>query len=297
MVKRQEDRSLDLSALPPGAVRSYRRQLCLACIFDIYTKQLGLGPRTAYSEVKRHAPSVEELTGHSLMRPFFESREKNPRCPYCNAAKRWHALLDTYRIEAGNMADAARKKLVKSLPAAGEQFQFLDHKSTKRAVFFEWLDSLGRSYDFDQDTWLLEAARSYLERKEPKTGWAEVFEGLALVLPSARLTEGWAHEGNRLYLAPSFYNEVLLVQYLVSRSHKAGGRTFQGRLTLVELLRRLRRGGYLSEHGITERDQFEVLEKVVDEVTGGDEAVKLHYIVDRRQFLERLKSVYSEYAS
>ncbi len=46
------------------------------------------------------------------------------------------------------------------------------------------------------------------------------------------------------------YNESLLVQYLVSRSHEHGGRTLEGRLTLPELLRRMRKGGYLSAHGI-----------------------------------------------
>ena len=295
MAGRQSTASLDLTAFPPWAARTYDRRLCLACIFDIYTKQLGLGPRTAYSEVRRHAPSVEELTGHQLMRPFFESRDKHPRCPYCNAARRWHARLDTYRIEGGKATDAARRKLVQSLPVSGEQFQFLEHKSTKRAVFFEWLDLLGHRYDFERDGWLAEAAQSYLERKDPKTDWKSVLDGVAVVLPSGRLEEGWEREGNRLFLSTSLYNEILLVQYLVSRSHKAGGRTFQGRLTLVELLRRLRRGGYLSEHGITERDQFEILEKVVDEVTGGDEPVRLHFIVDRREFLDRLKAVYAEY--
>ena len=41
------------------------------------------------------------------------------------------------------------------------------------------------------------------------------------------------------------FDELLLVQYLVSRSHKAGGLTLEGRYTLPELFARLRNSGYL----------------------------------------------------
>ncbi|MCA1850476.1 MAG: hypothetical protein LC672_05380, partial [Acidobacteria bacterium] len=101
----------------------------------------------------------------------------------------------------------------------------------------------------------------------------------------------------RLFLSPALYNDVLFVQYLVSRSHKHGGRTFEGRLTLTELVRRLRYGGYLDAQGITERDQFDVLEKLVEHMTGGEGAVKLYYVLDRRDFLEKVKTVYSRYAT
>ena len=92
---------LDFSEFPPGAVTEYTTLVCLACIFDIFTKQIGLAPRSAYSEIKRYSPTVEELTSRKAVRPFFDSDEKHPRCPYCNAAKRWHARLDTYAIEGG----------------------------------------------------------------------------------------------------------------------------------------------------------------------------------------------------
>lgn len=290
-------RELDFSAFPPGAVSEYTTQLCLACIFDVFTKQLGLAPRTAYTEIKRHSPTAEELTAPLASRPYFDSDEKNPRCPYCNSAQRWHARLDTYRIEGGKATDAARRALLKSLPKAEEQFQILETKSDRRTLLFEWLDTMGRNLDFEDERWLIEATRAYLERREPKTEWAEIFEGLRQVRRSQRLEEGWEHERDRLYLAPSLYNEVLFVQYLVSRSHKHGGRTFEGRLTLIELVRRLRYSGHLDAQGITERDQFDVLEKLVEHLVGGEGAVKLYYIVDRRDFLEKVKTVYARYAT
>jgi hypothetical protein len=88
-----------------------------------------------------------------------------------------------------------------------------------------------------------------------------------------------------------------MVQYLVSRSHTHGGRTLDGRLTLQELIRRLRYGGYLEAKEISQGDQFEILEQVIEKLSGGSGKVKLYYIVDRRDFLEKVKSVYARYAA
>ena len=290
-------RELDFSNFPPGTVTEYTTHLCLACTFDIFTAQLGLAPRTAYSEIKRYAPTISELTAPEAARPFFDSDEKSPRCPYCDSVKRWHARLDTYRLEGGKTTDAPRRALLKSLPKAEDQFQTIETKSDRRTLFFEWLDTLGRTLDFDDDGWLIEATRAFLERREPKADWTELFKDLRAVRRSQRLEEGWERDGSRLFLAPALYNDALLIQYLVSRSHKHGGRTLEGRLTLIELIRRLRYSGHLDAQGITERDQFDVLEKLIEHLTGGESAVKLYYIVDRRDFQEKVKTVYARYAT
>lgn len=290
-------RELDVTEFAPGAVNEYTTLVCLACIFDIFTKQLGLAPRTAYSEIKRHSPGIRELTAPQAVRPYFDSDEKNPHCPHCNSAKRWHARFDTYRIEGGKDSDAARRALIKRLPKSEDQFEIVQTKSDRRTLLFEWLDTLGRNLDFEDNRWLIDATRAFLERVEPKTNWAEAFTGLRTVRRSQRLEEGWERDGDRLFLAPALYNDVLFIQYLVSRSHKHGGRTFEGRLTLLELVRRLRYSGHLLAQGITERDQFDVLEKLVEHLTGGEGAVKLYYIVDRRDFLDKVKTVYARYAT
>jgi hypothetical protein len=289
-------RELDFSAFPPGSVTEYTTLVCLACIFDIFTKQFGLAPRSAYSEIKRYSPTIQELTSRQAVRPFFDSDEKHPRCPYCNAAKRWHARFDTHEIEGGKPSDSARRALVKLLSKKADQFALLELKSDRQTAFFEWLDTLRVKLDLTEDSWLLAATQAFLERRDPKTNWAEVFEGLRAVRPSARLFDGWERDGSRLFLSPSLYNEALLVQYMISRSHEHGGRTLEGRLTLLELIRRLRRGGYLQARGITANDQFEILEKVLDEVAGTGK-LKLYFIVDRREFLEKVKSVYASYAA
>ena len=297
MAASKKRRELDWSAFPTGMVNEYTTHLCLACIFKIFTTQIGLAPRKAYSEFRKHSPEIKELTSATASRPYFDSDEKSPHCPYCKAARRWHARLDTYRIEGGKPTDALRRALVKTLPKTDDQFQLVEAKSDHRTLFFEWLDMLDRTLDLDSDSWLIDATKAYLQRRKPKTDWVAAFDDVQSVRRSHRLEDGWERGGKRLFLAPALYNDALLVQYLVSRSHKHGGRTFEGRLTLIELVRRLRNSGHLLAQGITEYDQFDVLEKMMDHLCGGEGTVKLYYIIDRRDFLEKVKTVYARYAS
>src|SRR5690242_14782059 len=264
MAQARKQRELDLSEFPPGTITEYTTFVCLACIFDIFTKQLRLAPRTAFSEVKRHTPEIAELTSRGALRPYFDSDEKKPHCPYCHSAARWLARFDTYCIEGGKTTDAARRALIKKLPKADDQFRVLEKKSDSRIVFFEWLDTLGLKLDSNDEAWLVDATRSYLERRDPKTNWNDTFEGVRIVRRSSRLPDGWERDGARLYLAPHLYSEAILIQYLVSRSHAHGGMTLEGRLTLMDLIRKLRYGGYLERVGITEVDAGEVFERVVD---------------------------------
>src|ERR1041384_6954023 len=178
---------LDFSEFPPGTVTEYTTLVCLACIFDIFTKQIGLAPRSAYSEIKRYSPTVEELTSRQAVRPFFDSEEKHPHCPYCDAAKRWHARLDTHSIEGGKTTDAPRRKLVKTVEKKKDQFSALELKSNRRNAFFDWLDTLRNTLDLNEPSWLIEATKAYFERKIPKENWTAVFDGLRTVRTSARL--------------------------------------------------------------------------------------------------------------
>lgn len=294
---KHKSRELDLSALPHGTVTQYSTLVCLACTFKIFTTQLGLAPRTAYSEIRKYSPTVAELTARKAVPPFFDSEEKHPHCPYCQAARRWHARFDTTRIEADKQSDVARRKLIKSLPQKDNQFQVIEAKSDKRTTFFDWLDTLDHNFDVEDDVWLLETARACLERAEPKTNWEEVFQNVRTVRRTQRIESGWNLERNRLFLSSPLYGEVLLVQYLISRSHAHGGRTLEGRLTLNDLIRRLRYSGYLDVPQNTAADQFEILEQLIDKLSRGAGKVKLYYIVDRRDFLEKVKSVYARYAT
>ncbi len=293
----KKSRELDLSEFPPHTVTEYSTLVCLACIFDIFTRQFGMAPRTAYSEIKRYSPTIEELTGVQAVRPFFDSEEKNPHCPHCNAGKRWHARFDTTRIVGGKTTDSARRRLLRSVPKTGEQFQFVETKSDRRAVLFDWLETLRSRLDPAENGWFVAVTRAFLERREPATSWENTFENLRQIRGSSRLKEGWEREGSRLFLAPSIFSEVLLVQYLLSRSLTHGGQTMVGRLTLLELIRRLRNSGYLESDAIAGRDQSEILEMLVEKLAGGSGSVKLYFAIDRRDFLEKVKTVYARYAA
>src|SRR2546421_10739678 len=163
MSEAKQKRELDLSEFPRGSITEYTTLVCLACIFDIFTKQLGLAARTAFSEIKRHTPTIEELTSRNAMRPYFDSDEKSPHCPYCGSAKRWLARFDTYYVEGGKPTDAPRRALGKKLPKAGDQFVVIEKKTDSRAGVFGWLDTFGRRLRFEGENWVIRATRMYLE--------------------------------------------------------------------------------------------------------------------------------------
>src|SRR5712691_3901107 len=192
-------RELDLSGFPSGTVTEFTTLVCLACIFDIFTKQLGLAPRTAFTEIKRHSPTIEELTSRTATRPYFDSEEKSPHCPYCGSAKRWLARFDTFCIEGGKATDAPRRALIKKLPKADGHFLLIEKKSDSRAVLFDWLDTVRGNLDLEDERWLIDATRMYLERREPKTNWEETFADVRAVRRSSRLQEGWEHDRARLF--------------------------------------------------------------------------------------------------
>jgi hypothetical protein len=172
------------------------------------------------------------------------------------------------------------------------KFTVIEEKSTEREALYQWLATISASLDLESRGWLLEAARHWLGRRLPKEDWTAIFKQIRYVRRSRRLEEGFEVEAPCLYLAPVLFDEVLFIQYLLSRSHKAGGRTFEGRLTLLDLFQRLRGGGYLRKMGIATGNPSEALEQLV-ETLGGEARVKFHYVVDRQDFLARLAALKS----
>jgi hypothetical protein len=275
---------LDLSAFPPESLVMSARGLCLACALDVLTRHLGLSAERAQSEIRRYSPNIEELSTASPTRPYMAWPADE--CPYCGAPPKWHAALKIVKIEGGKTTDVARRSLVKKI-GKSTSFTVIEEKSTERDALYFWLSKTGASLDLDSPRWLLESARHWLGRCLPKEDWTQIFNQLRFVRRSRRLEDGFEVEGPRLFLAPGLFDEILLIQYLLSRSHKAGGLTFEGRFTLQDLVQRLRGGGYLRRVGIAAGNPAEVLEKIV-EILGGESRVKFHYIVDRRDFLTRL---------
>jgi hypothetical protein len=292
--KKPEAAELDLSAFPSESVIAQKLGLCLACALDVLTRHMGLSPERARLEIRRHSPSLEELSTAAPARPYFAwppDEHPNDECPYCGAPPRWHAALGIVRIEGSKATDAPRRTLLKNIGESAN-FTVIEEKSTERDALYQWLAKTSASLDMESRGWLLEAARHWLGRRSPKEDWAAIFKQVRFVRRSRRLDEGFEVEGQCLYLSPVLFDEVLLIQYLLSRSHKAGGQTFEGRLTLLDLFQRLRGGGYLRKMGIAAGNPSEALEQLV-ELLGGEGRVKFHYVVDRRDFLARLAELKS----
>lgn len=282
---------LDLSAFPPESVVTVEKWLCLACVSDVFMRHLDLSPRTAYLEIKRYTPSLAELHAPVHTRPWFSNQPLQKACPYCGLPAKWHARLWVHRIESGKATDALRRNLIKSLSQDDNQFAIVEEKATQQEAFFEWLEKVGKGLDLDDPAWVREVAMHFLSRKEPRTDWRSVFEQTRSMRRSRRLESGWEVDRGRLFLAPSLFDELLLVQYLISRSHRAGGLTLEGRYTLPELIIRLRNSGYLRAVDVVAKSADDALEQLVSYLGGGENPVKFYHILDRRDLLSKVKNL------
>jgi hypothetical protein len=300
---------VDLSAFPSESVISGERSLCVACVWQIFTRAMSLTPKTALSEMKRYTPTLEELTSVEAVRPFFVPQEKAGQekqpCPYCGAPAKWQARIVTHRIESGKATDVLRRSLVKSLPKSDDQFVVLEQKATRQHAFFEWLEKISVNLDLENPAWLRDVSLHYLSRKEPKVNWPAEFAAVHSIRRSRRLgpdqetslkaaMQSWEVENGRLFLAPMLFDELLLVQYLVSRSQLAGGLTLERRYTLPELWHRLRHSGYLRSIGAQASNPSDALEQMLAHLSGGEALARYYYIVDRRELLQRVNALQTE---
>jgi hypothetical protein len=282
-------RPLDVSAFPPESLSIVEKRICLACVLDIFTRHIGLSARSAYLEVKKYTPPLAELNAPAATRPWFADVALHNVCRYCGSPAKWHATLTVYRIESGKVTDSLRRELIKSLPQSEDQFVVLEEKATHQQAFFEWLEKISTGLDLDNPVWLRQVSLHYLSRRDPKCDLQPQAEQIHAIRRSRRLETGWELDQGRLFLAPLLFDELLLVQYLVSRSHRAGGLTLEGRYTLPELFARLRNSGYLRAAGITAQVPGDALEQLVTYLGGGEERLKFYHVLDRRDFLNQVK--------
>lgn len=285
---------ISFDSIPASAVAKTTLKICLKCAFDVFTKQLKLAPRTAYSELKKHVPEEADLTGAGTSRPHFFDAQGLDHCPYCNGSKRWFADFHIIRVDANPSFEKERKKLWASLKKQSDRFALWTPERTQMQIFSEWLERLNRSLSFENHGWLLDAAIAQVKRSAPSNDWDSILSnGVRRVQISRQVEESWRYEDGWLYVSPALYGDVIMVQHLLSRSHLHGGRTFEGRLTFQELVRRLRRAGYFEAKGIRSGDSYEAFEEAVAGlVDSGPSAV--YYAVDRGDYLAKLKSVYEK---
>lgn len=285
---------ISFDSIPDSAISISSLKICLRCTFDFFIKQLKTAPRTAYIELKKHVPEEADFTGAATARPHFIAGDDVAHCPYCNGSKRWFAAFKAIRIDAHPSFEKERKKLWTALKKEPERFTLWSPERTRMQIFSEWLERLKRGTDFDDDGWLLKVAIEQIKRAAPTADWGEALSGgVRRVQLSHRAENEWSYDKGWLYVSPSIYGDVLMVQHLLSRSHQHGGRTFEGRLTLQELIGRLRRMGYFEAKAIESRDPYEAFEQAIAAiVSSGPTAI--YYAVDREDYLKQLKIVYEK---
>ncbi len=193
------------------------------------------------------------------------------------------------RIESTKATDTQRRAVLKSLREP--DFAVVEEKATQQDAFFQWVERIGASLDLDDPRWLIDVSLHYMARKEPKTDWNAVFKEVQSIRRSRRLQEGWELDQGRLFLAPFLFDELLFVQYVMSRAHRAGGLTFEGRYTLPELFARLRNSGYLRSRDVLTPNPSDAFEQLLLELGGGEMSQRFYYVVDRRDLLERIKAL------
>jgi hypothetical protein len=285
---------ISFDSIPRSAISNTTLKICLKCAFDVFTKQLKLTPRTAYSELKKHVPEEVDITGAATSRPHFFGETGVDHCPYCNGTKRWFAEFHVTRIDAHSSFEKERKKLWSALKKEPDRYALWSPERTQMQIFSEWLERLNRSLRFDDDQWLLEAAVSHIKRSAPSNDWDTVLAtGVRRVQLSRQVEDTWRYEDGWLYVSPALYGDVIMVQHLISRSHQHGGRTFEGRLTFQELIRRLRRIGYFTAKEITATEPYEEFEQAIGKLVDSGPAA-VYYAVDRKDYLDKLKSVYEK---
>jgi hypothetical protein len=285
---------VSFESIPSSAISRTTLKICLKCAFDVFTKQLKLTPRTAYSELKKHVPEEVDITGAATSRPHFFEEPGVDHCPYCNGTKRWFAEFHAIRIDANASFEKERKKLWTALKKLPDRYTLWSPTRTQLQIFSEWLERLNRSLSFEDDSWLLDSAISHIKRSAPSNDWDQVLaSGVRRVQLSRQVEDSWHYEDGWLYVSPALYGDVIMVQHLISRSHQHGGRTFEGRLTFQELMRRLRRIGYFEAKGINASEPYEEFEEAIARlVDSGPSAV--YYAVDRKDYLNKLKSIYEK---
>ena len=275
--------------VPPALLSERSVQVCLKCGFDLMTRQMGLAARTAYSEMKKFVPASSNFQGRAD-RPLFPSSKRKRKCPYCDAARSWITTIRKIEIDEHRDARKPIRAVLASIKKKPAEYSILKEARSPVEVFSDWLERTSSNLDFESEDWPLDAALAFLERREPGADWSDIHEVTRIQL-SRRTENDWEKAGSRIFVSPSLYGDLLVVQYLLSKTHLHGALTFEGRLTLFEFFHRLRRLGYLESKGIQADDPSTMLESAIASIAGeGD--VKPHFVIDRSAYLDQLKNLY-----
>lgn len=287
--------AINLKQIPKSASTTTTLKICLKCAFDFFLNELNLSPGLAYSELLNHTPEVADFSGAATSRPHFFEALEGRFCPFCGASKSWSASFQSLRIYAHDSFAEQRAALWERLAADGRSFALSSTDQTPMEIFSAWLDELKQRVGFDNPNWWLQTVTASIGFFRPSLDWDRVSAAsLSKVLWQPGLTTLWAQDKDLLRISTGIYGDALIVDHLIARTLGSHKRRGERRMPLSQLLKRLRRLGYLQGKNIGPADDHETFEQAVASlVASSPQAV--YYAVDRKAYLRRLKIIYKKY--
>jgi hypothetical protein len=287
--------AIKLKKIPKSATSETTLKICLKCAFDFFINELSLSPGGAYSELLRHTPEASDFSGAATSRPhFFDEGGRQP-CPFCKASKSWSARFHALRVYAHPAFAEARKKAWARLEKAGERFDLSCPEQTGMEIFSAWLDELKQKVGFGNPSWWLETVAASISFFNPSFAWDQVLTAkINKVQCTSSVATAWSHDQDSLHLSPPLYGDALLVDHLIARSMPNRKGYGERRISLSQLMNRLRRIGYLKLKGIPSSNDHEAFEQAVESLVASSPTA-VYYAVDRKEYLKRLKIIYKKY--
>jgi hypothetical protein len=287
--------AINLSRITKSSVTASSLKICLKCAFDFFINELNLSPGQGYSELLNHTPEAADFSGAATARPHFFDRREAPSCPFCKASKNWSARFQAVRIYAHAAIAEKRAALWARLEADGEHFVLCSPEQTRLEIFSAWLDELKQRVGVDNPRWWLETVIASIGFFNPSPDWDRVAGAdLKRVQWQNSLTSLWAVQQDLLQMSARVYGDALLVDHLIARSLASRKRPGERRASLAQLMKRLRRSGYLQIKGLHTLDDQQAFEQAVASLVASSPAA-VYYAVDRREYLKRLKIIYKKY--
>lgn len=162
-------------------------------------------------------------------------------------------------------------------------------------IFSVWLDELKQKIGFGNPSWWRETVIASTSFFKPSLDWDQAIEReINKVQFKSSLAKAWVYDDGVLQISATVYGDALLVGHLIARSIANSQGKGVSRISLPELMNRLRRIGYFQLRNIRSADDHEALEEAVESlVASSPEAV--YYAVDRKDYLRRLKIIYKRY--
>ena len=168
-------------------VTSSERSLCVACVWQIFTRAMSLAPKTALAEMKRYTPTFEELTSAEAVRPFFRQDSRQATVSLLRIARQMagahrdpsHRKRQSHRCASAQPGEVAAQ--------SGRSVRGVGAEGHAAARVFRVAGEDQREPGSGRSSVAARRLAALLSRKEPKVNWQAEFAGVHSIRRSRRL--------------------------------------------------------------------------------------------------------------